>query len=166
MNVRFLLVVLAGLWLAPCAQADTVYKCFEPTGRVVYQSQSCASTHLKDGGSIAPAAEVRAEEAERSRAETEKARSRQEAKKKSDQEAETKAQQQEQEERRIQALERQALAAEEQARAAERQARAAEEAAMAPNVIVVPARVPTAKPRPAPWRFPPPPCAPGDRRCR
>jgi alanyl-tRNA synthetase len=162
--MRYLAVVLAGLWLPPCAQADTVYKCFDRNGRVIYQSQSCASTHLKDGGQIEPAAEVPPDEVERIKAETEKTRVRLEAKKKADKEAEAKAQQQELDERRVQALERQARAAEEQARAAERQARAAEEAARTPNVIVVPARTPTARhPRTQP---PSQRCAPGDWRCK
>ena len=164
--MHYLAVVLAGLWLTPCVAADTVYKCFDRNGRVVYQSQSCASTHLKEGGQIQPAAEVPSEEVERIKAETEKTRARLEAKQKAEQEAEARTQQQELEERRVQALERQAQAAEEQARAAERQARAAEEAARTPSVIVVPARTPRAK-RPAP--SPPPPsqrCAPGDQRCK
>jgi len=166
--MRYLPVVLAGLWLVPGAQADTVYKCFDRTGRVIYQSQSCASTNLKEGGQIQPAAEVPPEEAERIKAETEKTRLRLEAKKKADKEAEAKAQQQELEERRVQALERQAQAAEEQARAAERQARAAEEAAArSPNVIVVPGRTPTVRPHPAPRTLPPSQrCAPGDLRCK
>jgi predicted ribosome quality control (RQC) complex YloA/Tae2 family protein len=160
--MRAFCVVLAGLLFAPCAGADTVYKCFDRNGRVVYQSQSCASTHLKDGGQIEPPAEVPVEAAERVRAETEKTRARLEAKKKAEEEARVKAQRQELEERRVQALERQAQAAEEQARAAERQARAAEEEARTPNVIVVPARPPAMKPVPRqPQR-----CAPGDWRCR
>ena len=165
--MRYLAVVLAGLWLVPGAQADTVYKCFDRTGRVIYQSQSCTSTNLKEGGQIQPAAEVPPEEAERIKAETEKTRLRLEAKKKADKEAEAKAQQQELEERRVQALERQAQAAEEQARAAERQARAAEEQARAPYVIVEPRRVPAGKPSSV--HRPPPPsqrCAPGDWRCK
>lgn len=161
-------IVLAGLWLLPCgAGAETVYKCFDRNGQVIYQSQTCASTHLKDGGKIEPPAEVPVEEIARIKAETEKTRMRLEAKKKADEEAHAKAQQQELEERRVQALERQAQAAEEQARAAERQARAAEEEARTPNVIYVPARVPTAKPGPA--AKPPYPlqrCAPGDWRCK
>lgn len=166
-NMRYLPVVLAGLWLVPCAGADTVYKCFDRNGRVIYQSQSCASTHLKDGGQIEPAAEVPPEEVERIKAEMEKTRTRLEADKKAKKEAEAKALQQEQEERRLQALERQAQAAEEQARAAERQARAAEEAARAPYVIVVPARIPAVKPRHMP-RTPKSSqsCAPSDPRCK
>lgn len=165
--MRFLTFALAGLWLAPCAGAETVHKCFDANGRVTYQSQSCASSHLKEGGQIEPAAEVSPEEVAQTRAATEKMRARLEAQQKLRAEAEAKAQQQEQEERRLQALERQARAAEEQARAAEREARAAEEAARAPYVIVAPRRVPAGKHR---SEHKPPPssqrCAPGDRSCR
>lgn len=165
--MRFLTVALAGLWLAPCAGAETVHKCFDANGRVTYQSQSCASSHLKEGGQIEPAAEVAPEAVERTRAETEKTRTRLEAQQKAKTEAEAKVKQQEQEERRLQALERQAQSVEEQARAAEREARAAEEAARAPYVIVAPRRVPAGKTR-SEHKPPPPPqrCAPGDRRCK
>jgi flagellar biosynthesis GTPase FlhF len=161
--MRYLSFVLAGLLLVPGAKAESVYKCFDRNGRVVYQSLSCASANLKDGGQIEPPAEVQPEEAERIRAETERTRARLEAKKKAEEKAEAKVL----EERRVQALERQAQAAEEQARAAERQARAAEEGARAPNVIYVPAHVPPVKRRPSPGALhPPQPCAPGDLRCR
>ncbi|MEN6586578.1 MAG: DUF4124 domain-containing protein [Sulfuricella sp.] len=165
--MRFLIAMLAAIWLVPCARAETVHKCFDANGRVTYQSQSCASSHLKEGGQIEPATEVSPEEVAQTRAATEKMRARLEAQQKLRAEAEAKALQQEQEERRLQALERQAKAAEEQARAAEREARAAEEAARAPYVIVAPRRVPAGKPR---SEHKPPPssqrCAPGDRSCR
>lgn len=166
--MRVFCAVLAGLWLVPCgAGADTVYKCFDRNGRVVYQSQSCASTHLKDGGQIEPPAAVPVEEAERVKGETEKTRARLEAKKKAEEDARVKVQQQELEERRVQALERQAQAAEEQARAAERQARAAEEEAQTRNVIVVPAHPSAPKFAPPPRQpFPSQRCAPGDWRCK
>jgi TolA-binding protein len=167
MIMRYLTVALAALWLVPCAGAETVHKCFDGNGRVTYQSQSCASSHLKEGGTIEPAAEVPPEEVERIRAATEKTRARLEAQQKAKSEAEARAQQQEQEERRLQALERQAQAAEEQARAAERQARAAEEQARTSNVMVVPTRIPKAKPGPAPRTLPPlQRCTPGDWRCK
>ena len=165
--MRAFCIVLAGLMLAPSAGADTVYKCFDRNGRVVYQSQSCASSNLKAGGQVEPPAEVPPEEVERTKSEMEKMRVRLEAKKKAEEEARAKAQQQELEERRVQALERQAHAAEEQARAAERQARAAEEEARMRNVIYVPALIPTKKPGPV--ARPPHPtqrCAPGDWRCK
>lgn len=147
--MRTLPVALAVLLLAPCAGADTVYKCFDRNGKASYQSQPCASTNLKEGGKIDPAPAVAPEEAERIKAATEKTRARLEARKKAEEEAEAKAQQQELENRRTEALERQARAAEEQARAAERQARAAEEAAArTPSIIVVPPRhVPAVRPR-------------------
>lgn len=165
--MRFLIGTLAAMWLLPCAGAETVHKCFDANGKITYQSQSCASTRLKEGGTIEPAAEVPPEEAERVKAQTEKTRARLETYTKAREEAEAKAKQQEQEERRIQALERQAKAAEEQARAAEREARAAEEAARTPYVIVAPRRVPAQKSRDAHKSGPPSQrCAPGDRRCR
>lgn len=164
--MRFLLATLAAIWLMPCAGAETVHKCFDANGRVTYQSQSCASSHLKEGGQIEPAAEISPEEAARVKAQTEKTRARLEADTKAKREAEAKAQQQEQEERRIQALERQARAAEEQARAAEREAEAAEAAARAPFVIVPPRRFPPGK-RPSEHKpSPQQRCAPGDRNCR
>lgn len=159
------LIVLAGLLLAPCAGADTVYKCLDAKGRIIYQSESCARSHLKEAGQLEPVPEVPPEEAERVRAETEKMRARQDARKKAEEEAEAKAHQQQLEERRVQALERQAQAAEEQARAAERQARAAEEEARTPNVIYVPSPSPAARPAPKPPR-PSLRCAPGDRHCK
>ncbi len=154
--MRYFLVVLAGLWFVPCAWADTVYKCFDANGRVVYQSQSCASTHLKDGGQVESPAGAPPEEVERIKAETEKTRVRLETKKKADEEAEAKVRQQELEERKVQALER-------QARAAEEQARVAEEGARTPKLIVVPARPQVVKPRPP---HPSQRCAPGDRGCK
>lgn len=163
--MRLLSSVLTGLLLAPCAGADTVYKCLDAKGRIIYQSESCASSHLKEAGRLDPVPEVPPEEVERVRAETEKMRARLEAKKKAEEEARAKAQQQELEERRVQALERQAQAAEEQARAAERQARAAEEEARTPGVIYIPAQPPAAKPAPRP-KPPPQRCMPGDWRCR
>jgi Skp family chaperone for outer membrane proteins len=165
--MRVFCVMLAGLLLAPCAGADTVYKCLDAKGRVVYQSESCTSSHLKEAGRLDPVPEVPPEEVKRVRAETEKTRARLETKKKAEEESRAKAQQQELEERRVQALERQAQAAEEQARAAERQARAVEEEARTPNVIYLPARNPAAKPGPvAKPPYPSQRCAPGDWRCK
>lgn len=165
--MRFLIVTLAAMLLAPCAGAETVHKCFDANGRVTYQSQSCASSHLKEGGQIEPAAEVPPEEAAQAKAQTEKTRARLEADTKARKEAEAKVLQQEREERRVQALERQARAAEEQARAAEREAEAAEAAARAPFFIAPPRRFPPGKHRP---EHKPSPssqrCAPGDRSCR
>jgi hypothetical protein len=154
--MRCLFFVLAAVWLVPYAWADSVYKCFDATGRVIYQSQSCASAHLKDGGQIESPTGVPPEEVERIRAETEKTRVRLETKKKADEEAEAKARQRELEERKVQALERQAQAAEEQARVAE-------EGARMPKLIVVPTRPQVVKPRPP---HPSQRCAPGDRSCK
>lgn len=165
--MRRLPLMLTGLLLVPCVQADTVYKCLDAKGRVIYQSESCASSHLKEAGKLDSVPDASPEEAERIRAETEKTRARLEAKKKAEEEAQARARQQEQEERRTEALERQAQAAEEQARAAERQARAAEEESRRSTVIVVPPRVPAVRPHPAPRTLSPSQrCAPGDKRCK
>jgi alanyl-tRNA synthetase len=165
--MRAPLVLLVGLLCGvPFAEADPVFKCFDGKGRVVYQSQPCAATHLKAGGQIEAPPEASAEEVARIKADTARAQARLEARKKAEEEASAKAQQQEQEERRIQALERQAQAAEEQARAAERQARAAEEQARTRNVIVVPAHPAAHKPMQPRQPNPTLRCTPGDWRCK